>query len=55
MAESTLQKINEIAAAEFLEKGFRGASLEKSSKKPVSQQEHFTAITKARKNFFRLW
>ena len=33
MAENTLQKIHEIAVAEFLEKGFRGASLREIVKK----------------------
>ena len=33
MAENTLQKINEIATSEFLEKGFRGSSLREIVKK----------------------
>ncbi len=58
MAENTLKNIHEIAAAEFLEKGFRGASLREIVKKAgvttgafygyyKSKEELFDALVKA--------
>ncbi len=68
MAESTLQKINEIGAVEFLEKGFRGESLREIVKKAgvttgafygyyKSKEELFSALVKTHAdyilNFFK--
>lgn len=62
MAENTLQKIHEIATAEFLEKGFRGASLREIVKKAgvttgafygyyKSKEELFSALVKTHADY----
>lgn len=62
MAENTLQKINEIAVSEFLEKGFRGASLREIVKKAgvttgafygyyKSKEELFSALVKPHSDY----
>ncbi len=62
MVENTLQKINEIAVSEFLEKGFRGASLREIVKKAgvttgafygyyKSKEELFSALVKPHSDY----
>ena len=62
MAENTLQKIHQIATQEFLEKGFRGASLREIVKKAgvttgafygyyKSKEELFSALVKEPANY----
>ncbi len=52
MAENTLQKIHEIATAEFLEKGFRGASLREIVKKAGVTTGAFYGYYKSKEELF---
>ena len=52
MAENTLQKIHEIASAEFLEKGFRGASLREIVKKAGVTTGAFYGYYKSKEELF---
>lgn len=52
MAENTLQKIHEIAFAEFLEKGFRGASLREIVKKAGVTTGAFYGYYKSKEELF---
>ncbi|MBQ4377779.1 MAG: TetR/AcrR family transcriptional regulator [Treponema sp.] len=52
MAENTLQNINEIATAEFLEKGFRGASLREIVKKAGVTTGAFYGYYKSKEELF---
>ena len=52
MAENTLQNINKIATAEFLEKGFRGASLREIVKKAGVTTGAFYGYYKSKEELF---
>lgn len=52
MAENTLQKIHKIATGEFLEKGFRGASLREIVKKAGVTTGAFYGYYKSKKELF---
>jgi len=52
MAENTLKKIHEIAVAEFLEKGFRGASLREIVKKAGVTTGAFYGYYKSKEELF---
>ncbi|MBR0032897.1 MAG: TetR/AcrR family transcriptional regulator [Treponema sp.] len=52
MAENTLQKIHEIAIQEFLEKGFRGASLREIVKKAGVTTGAFYGYYKSKEELF---
>lgn len=52
MAENTLQKIHEIAITEFLEKGFRGASLREIVKKAGVTTGAFYGYYKSKEELF---
>ena len=52
MAENTLQKIHEIATAEFLEKGFRGASLREIVRKAGVTTGAFYGYYKSKEELF---
>ncbi len=52
MAENTLNKIHEIAASEFLEKGFRGASLREIVKKAGVTTGAFYGYYKSKEELF---
>ncbi|MBR0099976.1 MAG: TetR/AcrR family transcriptional regulator [Treponema sp.] len=52
MAENTLQKIHEIASAEFLENGFRGASLREIVKKAGVTTGAFYGYYKSKEELF---
>ena len=52
MVETTLQKINQIAIAEFLEKGFRGASLREIVKKAGVTTGAFYGYYKSKEELF---
>ncbi|MCR5725125.1 MAG: TetR/AcrR family transcriptional regulator [Treponema sp.] len=52
MAETTLQKINEIATGEFLKKGFRGASLREIVKKAGVTTGAFYGYYKSKEELF---
>lgn len=52
MAENTLQKIHEIAVAEFLEKGFRGASLREIVRKAGVTTGAFYGYYKSKEELF---
>ena len=53
--ESTLNSILSSAQAEFLQHGYRGASLRSIVKNAGVTQVHFTAISQAKKPSLKHW